>query len=168
MSTTPSRTGQPLWFLQNLATIHARSEDTNGAYGVVEMTGAPGDMPPLHVTMWALCELVEAATRTGDTELAQRGLVRLDEQTRASDTDWGLGIHARSRALLSQDETAERFYREAIETQTDELAMPAYAGIGAQGVARILELAPPIVKAVTKSVGRISVEQVKRAMPDDG
>ena len=76
---------------------------------------ASEDMPPLHVTMWALCELVEAATRTGDTELAQRGLVRLDEQTRASDTDWGLGIHARSRALLSEDEAAERLYREAID-----------------------------------------------------
>jgi quercetin dioxygenase-like cupin family protein len=38
-----------LWFLGNLAVIHARGSETNGAYGVVELTGAPGDMPPLHV-----------------------------------------------------------------------------------------------------------------------
>ena len=47
--TTTTNETQPLWFLANLAVIHARSEETNGAYGVVEMTGAKGDMPPLHV-----------------------------------------------------------------------------------------------------------------------
>jgi quercetin dioxygenase-like cupin family protein len=39
----------PLWFLANLARIHASSDETGGSYGVVEITGAPGDMPPLHV-----------------------------------------------------------------------------------------------------------------------
>ena len=34
--------------------------------------------------------------------------------TSASDTDWGLGIRARSRALLSEGETAEYLYRESI------------------------------------------------------
>jgi mannose-6-phosphate isomerase-like protein (cupin superfamily) len=29
--------------------IHARSDQTNGSYAVVEITGAPGDTPPLHV-----------------------------------------------------------------------------------------------------------------------
>jgi ATP/maltotriose-dependent transcriptional regulator MalT len=41
--------------------------------------------------------------------------VRIEEETLASDTDWGLGIHARSRALLSEGEAAERLYREAID-----------------------------------------------------
>jgi quercetin dioxygenase-like cupin family protein/CheY-like chemotaxis protein len=45
VSTSPT----PLWFLHNLATIHAHSGDTGDSYGVVELTGAPGDMPPLHV-----------------------------------------------------------------------------------------------------------------------
>jgi DNA-binding CsgD family transcriptional regulator/tetratricopeptide (TPR) repeat protein len=76
---------------------------------------ASEDMPQLHVAMWALSELIEAAIRTGNTELAQRALVRLNEQTADSDSDWGRGIHARSRALLSGEKAAERLYREAID-----------------------------------------------------
>ena len=42
-------------------------------------------------------------------------LQRLSETTRASGTDWALGIEARSRALLSDGEAAERLYRQAID-----------------------------------------------------
>lgn len=76
---------------------------------------ASEDMPQLHVAMWALSEVIEAASRTGNTEVAVRGLARLDEQTVDSDSDWGRGIHARSRALLSGREAAEPLYREAID-----------------------------------------------------
>jgi quercetin dioxygenase-like cupin family protein len=48
-STTPTSLQQPLWFLHNRAVIRARSDQTDGAYAIVELTGAPGDMPPLHV-----------------------------------------------------------------------------------------------------------------------
>jgi hypothetical protein len=35
--------------------------------------------------------------------------------TSAAGTDWGLGIEARCRALLSEGEAAERLYRESVE-----------------------------------------------------
>ena len=69
----------------------------------------------ISVNDWALTELIEASTRTGEDRLAADALERLAEATHASDTDWGLGIEARSRALLSEGETAERLYREAIK-----------------------------------------------------
>jgi len=78
-------------------------------------TEASDDPPELFVSMWALSEQIEAATRTGHTELAARALTRLGEHTEASESDWGLGIEARSRALLADGETAESLYREAID-----------------------------------------------------
>ena len=76
---------------------------------------ASDDTPELVVSRWALGELVEAASRTRDTELAARALARLGEHTQASDCDWALGIEARSRALLSEGDAAESLYREAID-----------------------------------------------------
>ena len=64
---------------------------------------------------WALSELVEAAVRSDSREVASDALDRLAQRTSASGTEWALGIEARSRALLSEGERAERLYREAIE-----------------------------------------------------
>jgi DNA-binding CsgD family transcriptional regulator len=64
---------------------------------------------------WGLVELIEAATRTAKAALAADAFDRLSDATRGSVTDWALGIEARSRALLSDGETAERLYREAID-----------------------------------------------------
>ena len=64
---------------------------------------------------WALIELVEAGVHTGNLEVASDALRRLQERTSTSGTNWALGIGARSRALLSEGETAERLYQEAIE-----------------------------------------------------
>jgi DNA-binding CsgD family transcriptional regulator len=66
-------------------------------------------------SMWALAELVEAATRTGDTELAGKALERLTETTQPAGTDFALGIEARSRALLTTGDDADLLYREAID-----------------------------------------------------
>ena len=57
---------------------------------------------------WELAELIEAAVRSGQPARASEPLRRLSETTRASGTDWALGIEARSRALLSEGETAEQ------------------------------------------------------------
>jgi DNA-binding CsgD family transcriptional regulator len=64
---------------------------------------------------WGLVELIEAATRSGKADRAAEALPRLSETTRASGTEWALGIEARSRALLSESESAEDLYRDAIE-----------------------------------------------------
>jgi DNA-binding CsgD family transcriptional regulator len=68
-----------------------------------------------HDGFWALSELVEAATLSGKAGPGHDALARLSEMTRASGTDWALGIAARSRALLSEGQDAERLYREAID-----------------------------------------------------
>jgi len=60
-------------------------------------------------------ELVEAATRSGNTDVAAGALQRLTETTQPSGTDLALGVEARCRALLSDGETAERLYQEAID-----------------------------------------------------
>ncbi len=62
----------------------------------------------------ALLELIEAAVRSGRPQLAADALDRLAERTRASNTDWALGIEARSRALLTDGPAAESLYEEAV------------------------------------------------------
>jgi len=64
---------------------------------------------------WAATEFVEAAVRTGKIEAARETLGWITAMTSASGTDWALGIEARSRALVSDDGTAEPLYREAID-----------------------------------------------------
>jgi len=77
-----------------------------------QLTTADTDPYP---NMWALPELVEAASRVGEMELAGEALERLVEVTQPAGTNWALGTQARSRALLSDDEHADRRYQEAIE-----------------------------------------------------
>ena len=69
----------------------------------------------LDLAAWPAAELLEAAVRTGQPERGIGALRRLSAATSAAGTDWALGIEARSRALLSDGEFAERLYREAIE-----------------------------------------------------
>jgi DNA-binding CsgD family transcriptional regulator len=64
---------------------------------------------------WALPELVEAAARGGDAELAREALERLAETTQPCGNDAALGIEARCRALLGDGAAADNLYREAID-----------------------------------------------------
>jgi ATP/maltotriose-dependent transcriptional regulator MalT len=81
----------------------------------VEVAQQAADHPEELPFAWGLAELVEAATRSGMPARAADALERLTQTTRASGTDWALGIEARSRALLSDGAAAERLYREAID-----------------------------------------------------
>src|ERR1700727_350147 len=49
-----------------------------------------------------MAELIEAAVRSGERDLARLALDRVQETTSAAGTNWALGIQARSRALLSE------------------------------------------------------------------
>ncbi|MFJ9535782.1 AAA family ATPase [Streptomyces sp. NPDC101225] len=64
---------------------------------------------------WTLAELAEAAVRCGAAGTAAAACGRLTEMAAAAGTDWVLGVEARTRALLSEGEAAERLYREAID-----------------------------------------------------
>jgi DNA-binding CsgD family transcriptional regulator len=72
----------------------------------------PGEMV---APTWAAVELIEAAARSGQSDIAAEALRGLADITSACGTDWALGIEARCRALLSEGEPAERLYRESIE-----------------------------------------------------
>jgi DNA-binding CsgD family transcriptional regulator len=69
----------------------------------------------LATSRWALPEQIEAAARSGQPKPAALALRQLSESTRASGTDWAVGIEARSRALLSEGEVADGLYRDAID-----------------------------------------------------
>jgi DNA-binding CsgD family transcriptional regulator len=76
---------------------------------------ATSDLLNPFMSMWALPELIEAAARAGDTQLAREALERLTETTQPLASDWALGIQARSQAVISVGPTAEPFHRDAIE-----------------------------------------------------
>jgi len=88
-----------------------------GRYGeaLVAARRAADDSPELFISSWALAELIEAASRSAGPGHAAGALERLSEHAAVAGTDWGLGISARSRALLTDGGAAEPPYREAIE-----------------------------------------------------
>ena len=63
----------------------------------------------------SLVELVEAAVRSGQPEEGAAAFERLSDRTSAAGTAWALGVEARGRALLHDDEAS---YRESIEQFT--------------------------------------------------
>lgn len=88
-----------------------------GRYGeaLAAATASSEDAPGLYVSLWALPELVEAAAHSGETGIARDALSRFAAASRAGGADFGLGLEARCRALLSEDELAEDLFAEAIE-----------------------------------------------------
>jgi len=87
-----------------------RYEDARDA--ATASSATPGE---LFSAMRSLPELVEAASRTGALDVGREAVERLTETTRPASTDYGLGVEARSRALVSEGEVAEELYRQAID-----------------------------------------------------
>jgi len=85
------------------------------ALGAARRAVEPMNQWVFGLSNWALVELIEASARTGMSEGAAHAYRRLGEMAAASGTDWVLGVEARSRALVSQDDSAEKLYRESIE-----------------------------------------------------
>jgi len=104
---------------------------------VAQAQQASEQVPELFTSMWVLPELIEAASRTGQTRLAADALGRLAEATSVAQTGWGRGIYARSRALLSDGEDAEGWYRQAVDRlsrtalRTELARAPAVRGVAA-------------------------------------
>jgi DNA-binding CsgD family transcriptional regulator len=82
------------------------------ALPAAERACAQGELP---LYALALVELIEAAVRSRRPWLAATALERLSGRTRASGTEWALGIEARSRALVTDGPSAEPLYEEAVE-----------------------------------------------------
>ena len=62
----------------------------------------------------SLPELVEAAARSGQPNVAEDALARVEARASACGTDWALGLAARCRALATTGPEADAHYREAI------------------------------------------------------
>ncbi|MBM0276309.1 ATP-binding protein [Micromonospora tarensis] len=72
----------------------------------------------LAVFNWTLGELVEAAVRVGDADVAAEARERLAQRVGAAGTEWALGVGALADALAGPSGQAEERYREAIERLT--------------------------------------------------
>jgi DNA-binding CsgD family transcriptional regulator len=82
---------------------------------LAEARQGSGHAADLSWAMWCLPELVEGAARSGKPDVAAVALAELRQVTGPAATDWGLGIEARCRALISEGEVADEGFREAIE-----------------------------------------------------
>jgi DNA-binding CsgD family transcriptional regulator len=87
-----------------------------GDYGrAADAARAATVVDELVISPWSLYELVEAAARSGQPQQATGALRQLSDMAQASGSDWALGIVASSKALLSQGQGAESWYREALD-----------------------------------------------------
>ncbi|HEX4688944.1 MAG TPA: AAA family ATPase [Nocardioides sp.] len=86
---------------------------------------ASGTLGPF--TGQALPDLVEAAARAGDDDLAADTLRRLQEVTAVEGSDWASGLAARGRALVSSGADAERAHVESVERLARTVLRPELA-----------------------------------------
>ena len=92
-----------------------------------EASAYPDELGLATWSTWPLPELVEAAARSGQPGRGTAALRRLSAAAAASGTDWALGIQARAEALLSEGESAEYLYCQAIDRLGRTSAAPDLA-----------------------------------------
>ena len=100
------------------STDYARAVLYNGLgdYGLAaEAAHGAGVVDEIVISPWALYELVEAAVRSDQQEIARVAADQLSQLAAASTGNWARGAAARSRALVSGGRAAEGEYREAID-----------------------------------------------------
>jgi DNA-binding CsgD family transcriptional regulator len=85
------------------------------------------DGNPFWVATRILPELVESAVRSDRRELADVAVAQLAATVLPTSTEWGLGMLARCRALLTQDGDAEELHRDAIDHLRRSRAVPELA-----------------------------------------
>ncbi|HTW99191.1 MAG TPA: hypothetical protein VMD59_10465 [Acidimicrobiales bacterium] len=73
------------------------------------------DTSALGLRHWCLVELVEAAARGGEGELAAAAAGEVSAEARAAGTAWSLGVDALSAALTSAPDRAEALFEKSIE-----------------------------------------------------
>ena len=97
---------------------HARAVLYNGLGrydSALSAAASAAECDELAVSARSMSELVEAAMRCGQTEVAVDALERLGERTQAAGTEWALGLEVRCRALVGEDAGAPDRYLEAID-----------------------------------------------------
>nr|WP_221377202.1 helix-turn-helix transcriptional regulator [Actinoplanes polyasparticus] len=107
---------------EGLGVDHARwctaiLNNSVGRYPEAMAAARPADpkAPALLISTWMLPERIEAAVRCGERDVAAAALAELESTANPGQHGWGRGIAARSRALLSDGDEADGFFREAIE-----------------------------------------------------
>ncbi len=94
------------------ATLHNSLGNYEAAFDAAYRAAATDE---LSMTPFVLTELIEAAARSGRTDVALAALERLAVRTHAAGTQLAHGLEARSRALVTEADDPEDAYREAIE-----------------------------------------------------
>ncbi len=94
------------------ATLHIGKGEYADAVAAAQRAYDPDG---LGFNVWVLPELIEAAARNGDRDIAEAAFEQLAARSSMSNAEWARGIEARSRALLTDGQDAEGLYREAIE-----------------------------------------------------
>ncbi|XVU29234.1 AAA family ATPase [Actinoplanes sp. CA-054009] len=101
------------WFQYLGAVLHNGSGRFREAFAAAERAVAyTGE---LGFASWALPELVEAAVACGDRDRAVEAVRQLERIVAPGGSEWGLGVVARSRALVANGAEADLLFREAVD-----------------------------------------------------